>query len=577
MKYRLVKIIANVAVMALVFPMSLSAQTEENPELQKTIQVYSEYKPQISDASRISVNPKVYDTLDIQMNLKYSVTTTPLNTDYHIIPLKAVSVTGDKLSELYRGEAVVGLGNYWTGFLAVRYMTERSRLKQSGIELYHFGSAGKIKVNGNKVPAGYTTDYVSAYWKRFYEDCMAYASIKPQFNSVLRYGYGIPDTDPSGTTVVRATKKEQRRYRFGLSANAGICSIDADEDALRYKAEFDYGLTYAGNPTNVENLIGVTGGVNRKVGKIKLGLDADFQVSALNFEPKDIDSSLTKVQGVLQAMPYIQVGANSWNLQAGIKASPVIGGVSTFKVLPDVAFTYALPKLKMIPYFKFGGNVDLVSMNEMFEENPYVADSVMIHPTINKLGFEIGLNGRVKKLITYNTSFSVKAYEDMYFWDAQYLRKPYTMTTCNVEYDDATVMDFHGDFGLLFRKVNFAANFDYYLWQLQTIKEAWYKPIIDFTLASRFYIVNPNSNKNKLSVEPRLYYRLFTPESHGDYGTIFNVDLGFEATYFYNSIFQIFLDVNNILGMNTDKYVDYPLQGFNFLIGASFSFGGHKE
>ena len=100
MKYRLVKIIANVAVMALVFPMSLSAQTEENPELQKTIQVYSEYKPQISDASRISVNPKVYDTLDIQMNLKYSVTTTPLNTDYHIIPLKAVSVTGDKLWEI---------------------------------------------------------------------------------------------------------------------------------------------------------------------------------------------------------------------------------------------------------------------------------------------------------------------------------------------------------------------------------------------------------------------------------------------------------------------------------------------
>ncbi|MBP5724679.1 MAG: hypothetical protein J6X18_14035 [Bacteroidales bacterium] len=574
MKYKLVKIIANVAVMALVFPMSLSAQTEENPELQKTIQVYSEYKPQISDASRISVNPKVYDTLDIQMNLKYSVTTTPLNTDYHIIPLKAVSVTGDKLSELYRGEAVVGLGNYWTGLLAVRYMTERSRLKQSGIELYHFGSAGKIKVNGNKVPAGYTTDYVSAYWKRFYEDCMVYASIKPQFNSVLRYGYSIPDT---GRLPYIATKKEQRRYRIGLSANAGVRSTDADEDAFRYNADVQYDLTYAGNPTNLENLLGVTGSVDRKLGKIALGLDADFQLSALNFEPKDIDSSLSNVQSVLQATPFIQVGANNWKLRAGIKASPVMGGISTFKILPNVAFQYAIPNLQMVPYFNFGGNVDLVSMNEMFEENPYVADSVMIRPTINKLGFEIGLNGRVKKLITYNTSFSVKAYEDMYFWDAQYLRKPYTMTTFKVEYDDATVMDFHGDFGLLFRKVNFAVNFDYYLWQLQTIKEAWYKPIIDFTLASRFYIVNPNSNKNKLSVEPRLFYRLFTSEGHGDYGNLSNVDLGFEATYFYNSIFQIFLDVNNILGMNTDKYVDYPLQGFNFLIGASFSFGGHKE
>ncbi|MBP5370402.1 MAG: hypothetical protein J6Y55_00590 [Bacteroidales bacterium] len=576
MKYRLVKIIANVAVMALVFPMSLSAQTEENPELQKTIQVYSEYKPQISDASRISVNPKVYDTLDIQMNLKYSVTTTPLNTDYHIIPLKAVSVTGDKLSELYRGEAVVGLGNYWTGLLAVRYMTERSRLKQSGIELYHFGSAGKIKVNGSKVPAGYTTDYVSAYWKRFYEDCMIYASVKPQFNSVLRYGYGIPDTDPSGTTVVRATKKEQRRYRIGLSANAGVRSIDADEDAFRYNADAQYDLTYAGNPTNLENLLGVTGSVDRKLGKIALGLDADFQLSALNFEPKDIDSSLSNVQSVLQATPFIQVGANNWKLRAGIKASPVMGGISTFKILPNVAFQYAIPNLQMVPYFNFGGNVDLVSMNEMFEENPYVADSVMIRPTINKLGFEIGLNGRVKKLITYNTSFSVKAYEDMYFWKGEYKRLGKNMTTFGVVYDDATVMNFHGDFGLLFRKVNFMANFDYYLWQLQNEKEAWYKPIVDVSLASRFYILNPNTNKNKLAVEPNLSYKLFTSEGHGDYGNIDNLDLGLKATYFYNSIFQIFLDVNYLL-WGDERYIDYQLQRFNFLIGASFSFGGHKE
>lgn len=571
MKYRLVKIIANVAVMALVFPMSLSAQTEENPELQKTIQVYSEYKPQISDASRISVNPKVYDTLDIQMNLKYSVTTTPLNTDYHIIPLKAVSVTGDKLSELYRGEAVVGLGNYWTGLLAVRYMTERSRLKQSGIELYHFGSAGKIKVNGNKVPAGYTTDYVSAYWKRFYEDCMVYASIKPQFNSVLRYGYSIPDT---GRLPYIATKKEQRRYRIGLSANAGVRSTDADEDAFRYNAEVQYDLTYAGNPTNVENLIGVTGGVNRKVGKIKLGLDADFQLDALNFEPKDVDSSLTKVQSVLQAMPYIQVGANSWNLQAGIKASPVIGGISTFKVLPDVAFTYALPKLKMIPYFKFGGNVDLVSMNEMFEENPYAADSVMIRPTINKLGFEVGLDGRIKKLVTYNTAFSVKAYEDMYFWKGEYKRLGKNMTTFGVVYDDATVMKFHGDFGLLFRKVNFMANFDYYLWQLQNEEEAWYKPIVDISLASRFNIVNPNTNKTKLTVEPSLNFKFFDTSPERKSSSC--LDLGLEANYHYSSIFQIFLDVNNILNWN-GHYNGYPLQGINFLIGASFSFGGHKE
>ena len=228
----------------------------------------------------------------------------------------------------------------------------------------------------------------------------------------------------------------------------------------------------------------------------------------------------------------------------------------------------------MIPYFKFGGNVDLVSMNEMFEENPYAADSVMIRPTINKLGFEVGLDGRIKKLVTYNTAFSVKAYEDMYFWKGEYKRLGKNMTTFGVVYDDATVMNFHGDFGLLFRKVNFMANFDYYLWQLQNEEEAWYKPIVDISLASRFNIVNPNTNKTKLTVEPRFYYKFYDTSSECKTASAF--DLGIEANYFYSSIFQIFLDVNNILNWN-GHYNGYPLQGINFLIGASFSFGGHKE
>ena len=160
MKYNLItKLLAG---MAIAVPLGLSAQTDENTELQKTIQVYSEYKPQISDASRISVNPQVYDTLDFDVNLKYDISTSSLKTDYHIIPLKAVSVKGDKLQELYRGELVAGLGNYWSSLFALRFMTERSRLRQSGVEFYHYGSYGKVKMlQDRKVPAGYSVDYFS--------------------------------------------------------------------------------------------------------------------------------------------------------------------------------------------------------------------------------------------------------------------------------------------------------------------------------------------------------------------------------------------------------------------------------
>lgn len=568
------------------------AQNEESQELQRTIQVYSEYKPQISDASRISVNPKVYDTLNLQVNLKYDVETSPLKTDYHIIPLKAVSVKGDKLQELYRGEAVVGLGNYWNNLVSVRYMTERSRLKQTGIEFYHFGSAGKVKLeNDEKVPAGYTTDYVSAYWKRFYDDFTLTASIKPQYKSVLRYGYNtdyelVVDND-------KEYKKDIRRSIFGVNANVGIKSTSTDEDAIRYDATLDYDLTCAANPTNIENLVGIQGGLEKDLERISLGFDGDIQLSALNFEPKDVDSSLSKVQSVIRLLPYAKVGANAWNLRVGVKLSPVLGGISTFKIFPDVAFTYSLPKLKMIPYFKIAGNVDFYSMKDLLDENPYACDSVMIRPSIDRLGFELGLDGRLLKLITYNASFSVKAYEDMYFWKAyrpldgknisgfeQLVKIDEANTLYSLVYDDATLMKLHGDLGFLFRKVNFGLDANYYLWQVSdSLKYAWYKPIADVTISSRFSLVNPNSNKTKLTVEPQLYYMLYQSESEGD-GDLFKksiVDLGIEVNYFYNSVFELFVDVNNILGLNNQRYIDYPTQRCNFLIGASYSFGGHKE
>ncbi|MCQ2607271.1 MAG: hypothetical protein MJ197_01095 [Bacteroidales bacterium] len=561
-------------------PLAMFAQSEE-PELSKTIQVYSEYKPQISDAARISVNPKVYDTLDLQVNLKYNIATTPLQTDYHIIPLRAVSVKGDKLQELYRGEATIGLGNYWNNLFSLRYMTERSRLRQAGVELYHNGSAGKLKIQDEKVPAGYTTDYFSAYWKRFYENFTLYASIKPGYQNFMRYGYY---TYNANDTVDYGDKKDIRRNIITLDANAGLVSNDTDVDALRYNADVNYGLTVATNPTNIENAAVLSGGLNKLFGRVVAGFDANYKLSALNFETKN-DSA--KFQSLLQVMPYAKVGTDDWTLQVGVKASPLLGSETIFKIFPDLAFEYSIPKVKIIPYFNLYGGVDMMTMREMLDENPYASDSIMIRPTVNKLGFDFGIKGRIKKLITYNAEFTVKAYEGMYFWEANRNcsitnRMPIkdAKTTFNVIYDEnTTLMKGHLDLGFLFRKVTCGIEANYYYWQLDTIKYAWYKPVTDVTFSSRFLILNPNNNKTKLSVEPNMYLLVYRNETMGE-GDIANnciFDLGIEANYYYNSVLRIFLDVNNLLGIKNYRFVDYPCQRANFMAGLSYSFGGHKE
>ena len=551
-------------------PLALCAQTQE-PELSKTIQVYSEYKPQISDVVRISVNPKVYDTLDLQVNLKYNVAPTALKTDYHLIPLKAVSVKGDKLQELYRGEATLGMGNYLTGLLSFRYMTERSRLKQSGVELYHYGSLGKVKLlDKSKVPAHYTTDYVKLYWKRFYDNFTLYASVTPNYSNVLRYGRELNVAFGGNDTTFE--NKDIRRSLFGITLNGGIVSTDNDENALCYNTDVKYDFSYA-NPKNIENLVSITGGMYQKLERIALGFDANVDVSMVNFEPQ-YDSLLTKKgQGVLSVLPYVKVGANAWSLRVGVNTSPMLGSKNMFKIFPDLAFMYSIPKVHMVPYVKFFGNVDMHSMKDMLAENPYAADSVMLRPTINKLCFSIGLDGRLKKLVSYNFDFSVVAFDDMYFWKSV-SKFP---TTFAAVYDDGTLMKLHGDLGFLLRKANVGVNADYYLWQLTNETNPWHKPVFETTVYSRFSILNPNTNKMKLTVEPQAYFMLYQGEGHGDIANVSIFDLGLEVNYYYSSVLRIFADVNNLLGLEDERYLNYPNQRANILIGLSYSFGGHKE
>jgi len=56
---------------------------------------------------------------------------------------------------------------------------------------------------------------------------------------------------------------------------------------------------------------------------------------------------------------------------------------------------------------------------------------------------------------------------------------------------------------------------------------------------------------------------------------LYDINLGFD--YYYNSLFVIFADINNIIGNKSQEYYLYPMQRTNFLIGLTYSFGGYKE
>ena len=50
------------------------------------------------------------------------------------------------------------------------------------------------------------------------------------------------------------------------------------------------------------------------------------------------------------------------------------------------------------------------------------------------------------------------------------------------------------------------------------------------------------------------------------------VDLSLGIDYLVSERFSVFGDFNNLLGKNYQRYLNYPVKGFNFIAGASYSF-----
>ncbi|HON52065.1 MAG TPA: hypothetical protein PLS12_02545 [Bacteroidales bacterium] len=552
-------------------------QDSISTELNKTIIVPSDYKPQISDAIRLSVPPRAYDTLDLRVDLYYSIQSKPLETAYTLKTLKPVSVVGDKLQELYKGYAAVGFGNYSQSYVNAKYTTERSRLKQQGIEIYHNASAGKVRFeNDAKLPAGYTQDYIYAYAKRFNPSVITSASIKPMYSSAMRYGYQMYDTLFPMVPDTILTKRSIKRNFFTNEISLGVQSATSDKSKLRYTSNLNHILTIV-NPKTVENALFFEANAIKQFEQIQTGALLDVSWSGLNFAP--IDTLVSKNSARLQLLPFVGTTVDDWSLRVGVNLIESIG-LNTFKAYPDVRFDYNLLSYSLIPYIRYSGNLQHYSMNTMLFENPYTSNYVYLRPTNYKMNIEFGAKGRLLRTIPFVAACTISQFENMYFWVNDVVGTNGIQNSFIPVYDNGTRITLHGETGIKRKNLDVQAVVDYHQYALDSIQRAWHRPSIESKLLFKYAIVNPITNTNKMIVSSQFFYNdlLYAQTVDGKVhkmNSIFDVNLGIE--YYYTSVLVFFVNVNNITANTYQQYYLYPTQKTNFLVGLSYSFAGNHQ
>ena len=562
----------------------LAAQLPQDaPGLDRTIKVYSEYKPQINDAQRLSVNPTAYDTVKVPVELQYSFEAAPIEVNSELRTLRAVSVKGDKLQDLFRGYAAVGGGNYASFMADVRFMTERSRKYQNGIEFLHNSSAGKIRFeNDAQYPANYMNNTLSLYTKRFLPHITLSAGVKPTYNRYLKYGRDVnsPILTPQD---VQYDKKDIRRTVFSNLTYIGVQSNSANLNYLNYGSNLAHIVT-AINPNQIENSIAVQAQARQNLGSLLIGAEFGTEWNGVNFVPAD--TTLKKNTTQISLKPYLVKNVDIFDFEVGLLAQQTIDGSSNFKLHPQVRLAARLFNQTVTPYISYSGNYKQYSMLEMLNDNPYTTDFVLLQPANYPADVRAGARGRFAHIFPFHAYAQFKMFDNEYFWVNDFSTDD--RNTFLPVYDDGNLLRLHGEIGISQKLLAVLAQLSYNHYMLDNQEQAWHRPAIESQIDVKWNIQNPVTANNKLVVTAQFFAygsmyaqteiiqadaQMVSFESK-KLPTI--ADFNIHLDYYYNTALVIFCRVNNITATRYQRFYLYPSQRTNFLLGLSYSFGNKK-
>ncbi|MCL2329279.1 MAG: hypothetical protein FWC39_12310 [Bacteroidetes bacterium] len=558
------------------------SQPQESPELEKTIKVYSEYKPQINEAQRLLVNPTAYDTVKVPVELNYSFEAMPIDVVSELRTLRAVSVKGDKLQDLFRGYAAVGAGNYSSFMADVRFMTERSRQYQNGVEFLHNSSAGKIRFeNDERYPANYMYNTLSLYTKRFLPHVTLFAGVKPSFNRYLKYGRDVnaPILTPQD---VHYDKKDIRRTLFSNQTYVGVQSNSANLNYLNYGSNLGHVVTVI-NPKQIENSIALQAQARQDLGGLLLGAEFSTTWNGVNFVPAD--TTLTKNTTQISLKPYLVKNVDIFGFEVGLLAQQTIDGNSKFTLYPQVQLSARLANQTVTPYVSYSGNYKQYSMLEMLNSNPYTTDFTLLQPTNYPADVRLGLRGRFAHIFPFHVYGQYKMFDNEYFWVNDFSTDE--RNTFVPVYDNGNMFRVHGEIGISNKLLTVLAQLSINHYSLDNELYAWHKPAGEIQIDVKWNIQNPLTANNKLVVTSQffvydgMYAR--SEEIHGFVSNFYEpillpaiVDFNIHLDYYFNTALVIFARVNNITATRYQRFYLYPSQRTNFLVGLSYSFGNKK-
>ncbi|WP_425391545.1 hypothetical protein [Ekhidna sp.] len=317
------------------------------------------------------------------------------------------------------------------------------------------------------------------------------------------------------------------------------------------------------NEGNSENLFGTDA-------FLKYEIDEVFNAGlSINGYVANYKGGLTYNRSLLNINPWVSHEKDKLSLRAGfILSSNMVNEVSETKIYPKIKADYSISENWTV-FGTIEGGVQWNSLTNLFTQNSFLDDSLAIINTENTFSIGGGLEGNPVKNMLLRTSLTHFSLNGLPF----FVPSSGDSSKYVLAYDTETInlLQFKSSISYMPNATsNYGMSLELNSYNLSSLDRPWHKPA---------YILKAFTSHN---ISEKLIVSAFFTSMGGIRGPAdvpFGyvklpafTDVGISAKYLLSPRSSVFIDVNNLLNNEYERYLGYPIRGLAFKIGGQYRF-----
>ena len=560
----------------------LQAQTQhKDTTLNRTVTVEQEYAPEILDASKVNVLPKVEEPTVSKKKVEYATTLLP-----------AISIPGSPMQP-YMGKEVertatpgyvrAGYGSYGNLDLLANYLFRLSDTDKLNVRFQMDGMNGKL----DNIPY---PNSEATKWNAFYYRTRANVDYTHQFDRMdLNIGgnFGLSNFNYKPESINNKQKFTSGDVYAGIMSGdeAAPLQFNAEANLLFYERQHNL-LNENQKNSLKETILRLQGDVRGAISdeqRITLALllnNYGYGGKTTNAETGD---KYLKSYTAIGLNPYYELNSDDWKIHLGAHTDFSFGFDKSIRVSPDITAQYLFSDSYILYAQATGGKLfnDFRRAEEIspYSELPGVADPLSSvtpyeyvqrpYDTYEQINGSIGFKASPYPGLWFNIQGGYQNLKNDLSCGIVEASIPTTVTHyLNFMQGNTNNVYAGGNISYDYKEyLSLAAKYMYRSWDAKDEYRSLLisKPESEFTFD---VYVRPMP-----ALSLNLGYNYTSRKSETDFvkmAAISNLYAG--ATYkFYKGV-SIYAKINNLLNKDYQYYLYYPTEGLNFLGGLSFNF-----